>query len=207
MYFTLVDSVRAEIDIKKSRFVAVVARADSSGAARTVVADARKVNSAAGHHCSAFLVGDVPGTRIARSSDDGEPSGTAGNPMLEVLTGHNLTNVVAVVTRFFGGTKLGTGGLTRAYSGAVAEALADARLNRRVQRDLIGVELDHADVGRIESELRGRGITVVSVDYRARAVLTLAVPDAEVVFGVLANLTSGTAEPALLGSEYIDEAV
>lgn len=127
--------------------------------------------------------------------------------MLEVLTGHNLTNVVAVVTRFFGGTKLGTGGLTRAYSGAVAEALADARLNRRVQRDLIGVELDHADVGRIESELRGRGITVVSVDYRARAVLTLAVPDAEVVFGVLANLTSGTAEPALLGSEYIDEAV
>ncbi|MFC8180584.1 IMPACT family protein [Rhodococcus sp. NPDC057297] len=207
MFLTVVDRTTAEIEVKKSRFLAVVARADSEDRARAVIADARQSNSAAGHHCWAFVVGDLPGSRIARASDDGEPSGTAGTPILEVLTGRELTNVVAVVSRIYGGTKLGTGGLARAYAGAVVEALATATVRRRVQRRRVRVELDHADVGRIEADLRARGIDIVSVDYLSKAVLTLAAAEYTMIEGVLAGSTAGSAEPVRLGTDYVDAAV
>ncbi|OZE96170.1 IMPACT family protein [Rhodococcoides fascians] len=207
MFLTVVDRTTAEIEVKKSRFLAVVARADSEDRARAVIADARQSNSAAGHHCSAFVVGDLPGSRITRASDDGEPSGTAGTPILEALTGRELTNVVAVVSRIYGGTKLGTGGLARAYAGAVVEALATATVRRRVQRRRVRVELDHADVGRIEADLRARGIDIVSVDYLSKAVLTLAAAEYTMIEGVLAGSTAGSAEPVRLGTDYVDAAV
>lgn len=207
MFLTVVDRTTAEIEVKKSRFLAVVARADSEDRARAVIADARQSNSAAGHHCWAFVVGDLPGSRITRASDDGEPSGTAGTPILEVLTGRELTNVVAVVSRIYGGTKLGTGGLARAYAGAVVEALATATVRRRVQRRRVRVELDHADVGRIEADLRARGIDIVSVDYLSTAVLTLAAAEYTMIEGVLAGSTAGSAEPVRLGTDYVDAAV
>ncbi|MDJ0394456.1 YigZ family protein [Rhodococcus sp. G-MC3] len=197
---TIEAQVEAEIEIKKSKFLATIARASSEDEARAIVAAARSANPAARHHCSAFVIGDR--LRIERSSDDGEPSGTAGAPMLEVLRGHDLTNVAAVVTRYFGGTKLGTGGLARAYAGAVSEALLAARLMRREERELIGVELDHAEVGRIESELRGRGIDVISIDYAELALLTVAARNADEVDGVLASLTSGTARPERIGTFF-----
>ena len=177
MFVTIAGSVAAEAIVKKSRFLALIERAESEDAARRVVASARSAHPGAGHHCSAFLIGDIAGARIERSSDDGEPTGTAGHPMLEVLAGRDLTNVVAVVSRYFGGTKLGTGGLARAYSGAVAQALTDARLVRRERRELVRVELSHADVGRIESELRTRGVEVVSIEYLARAAVTFSRPN------------------------------
>ncbi|OZC45975.1 IMPACT family protein [Rhodococcoides fascians] len=207
MFLTVVDRTTAEIEVKKSRFLAVVARADSEDRARAVIAAARQSNSAARHHCSAFVVGDLPGSRIARASDDGEPSGTAGTPILEVLTGRELTNVVAVVSRIYGGTKLGTGGLARAYAGAVVEALATATVRRRVQRRRVRVELDHADVGRIEADLRARGIDIVSVDYLSTAVLTLAAAEYAMIESALAGSTAGSAEPVRLGTDYVDAAV
>nr|WP_296778552.1 YigZ family protein [Rhodococcus sp. (in: high G+C Gram-positive bacteria)] len=195
----------AEIEIKRSRFLATIARATSENEARTIVAAARSANPGAGHHCSAFVVGDR--REIERASDDGEPSGTAGTPMLEVLRGHELTNVAAVVTRYFGGTKLGTGGLARAYAGAVSEALLSARLLRREPRELLRVELDHGEVGRIESELRTRGIAVVSIEYDAVAVLTVAASDPDEVEGLLASSTSGAARPTRLGTTFLEVAV
>ncbi|MGA9869528.1 MAG: YigZ family protein [Rhodococcus sp. (in: high G+C Gram-positive bacteria)] len=204
MFRTVADTARAEIEIKKSRFLAVVARAQSEEEARAVIAAARSDNRAARHYCSAILVGDGVENRTVRSSDDGEPSGTAGMPMLEVLTGRELTNVVAVVTRWFGGIKLGTGGLARAYSGAVAEALQHARFLRRERRELVRVDLDHSDLGRIESDMRGRGVEIVSIEYHAHAVLTMAVADPDAIFASLAGLTAGNAKPRLVGTTYVE---
>ena len=109
-----------EIEIKRSRFITWIGRADDGGEARDLIAMAKSEYPDARHHCSAYIH-EVPGAnRVERSSDDGEPSGTAGRPMLDVLVGSGLTDVAAVVIRYFGGVKLGTGGLVRAYSDAVS---------------------------------------------------------------------------------------
>ncbi|UYM04023.1 IMPACT family protein [Solicola gregarius] len=150
---------------------------ESEAAARAVVDQARTEQWQANHHCSAFVIGADGSPH--RSSDDGEPAGTAGRPMLEVLTHAGVTDVVAVVTRYFGGTKLGTGGLARAYSGAVALALDKAP---RVRRNLMRVcvlSISHADAGRVEHALRGDGIAVLDVAYDTAVLLTVAVPDGE----------------------------
>ena len=109
--------------VLRSRFLAHVARAETEAAARAVIAEARAAHHDARHHCSAFVLG--ADAMLRRSNDDGEPSGTAGRPMLDVLGGRGLSDVVVVVTRWFGGTLLGTGGLTRAYGDATAAALAE----------------------------------------------------------------------------------
>ncbi|RRQ26529.1 YigZ family protein [Rhodococcus sp. Eu-32] len=199
---TVASAVRAEVEIKKSRFIAIVARAASETEARAVIASRRSAEPAARHHCSAFVYGDVH--RVERSSDDGEPGGTAGTPMLDVLRGHDLTNVVAVVTRYFGGTKLGTGGLTRAYGGAVAEALGGASFLYRHRRTLMRIELPHTDAGRVESELRRRDVEIVSVEYGASAMLTVAVADTADFDATLADLTAGTVTSERLGETYVE---
>ncbi|CCQ15943.1 putative uncharacterized protein [Rhodococcus sp. AW25M09] len=142
--------------------------------------------------------------RIERSNDDGEPSGTAGMPMLEVLRGHHITNVVAVVSRYFGGTKLGTGGLARAYGGAVNEALSQSTFLTRERRDIMTVELDHVDAGRVESELRGRGVVVLDASYLSCAVLTVAVADADSTVALVASLTAGRVVPVHTGHMYAE---
>lgn len=205
---TIAGRVECETEVKKSRFVAVVDRAATEAEARAVIAAARKADPAAGHHCSAFIVdsaaADPKEQRIERSNDDGEPSGTAGTPMLDVLRGHHLTNVVAVVSRYFGGTKLGTGGLARAYSGAVTEAVSGATFLTRERREIMTLELDHAEVGRVESELRGHGVLVVGTSYGACAVLTVAVTDTDSTVALVASLTSGRVIPVLDGHMYAE---
>ncbi|MDI9895621.1 YigZ family protein [Rhodococcus sp. IEGM 1381] len=202
---TIAGRVECEIEIKKSRFVAVVDRAATEADARVMIECARKADPAAGHHCSAFMVdASSADPRIERSNDDGEPGGTAGMPMLEVLRGHHLTNVVAVVSRYFGGTKLGTGGLARAYSGAVIEALTGAAFLTRERREILTLELDHAEVGRVESELRGHGVFVVGTFYAARAVLTVAAANADSLAALVASLTSGRVAPVRSGHMYVE---
>jgi uncharacterized YigZ family protein len=208
---TISSRVECETEVKKSRFVAVVDRASTEAEARAVIAAARKADPAAGHHCSAFIVDSSaddpladPMQSIERSNDDGEPSGTAGTPMLDMLRGHHLTNVVAVVSRYFGGTKLGTGGLARAYGGAVTEALSRAMFLTRERREIMTLELDHAEVGRVESELRGHGVLVLGTSYGASAVLTVAVPDADSIAALVASLTAGRVIPTLDGHMYAE---
>lgn len=121
-YKTIKSDNITEEDIKKSRFICHLKRVTTEDDARQFISSIKKEHYKANHSCSAMIIGD--NSEIKRSSDDGEPSGTAGVPMLTVLEKQELTNVVAVVTRYFGGIKLGAGGLIRAYAGSVANALS-----------------------------------------------------------------------------------
>ena len=189
--------VTGEYEEKRSRFVAVLRRCDDEEAARALISELRSAYPTARHHCSAFLV-DVDGaSRIERSNDDGEPSGTAGIPMLDVLRGSGLTGVSAVVVRWFGGTKLGTGGLARAYSAAVTAAVDEAwragRVVEVVQIPAWVAAVDHAVAGGLESAVRAAGAHVLDIEYGRRVRMTVA-GEFEKLGPILAARTSGGAE-------------
>jgi uncharacterized YigZ family protein len=197
-YVTLAGPARSEVELRRSRFVCDVAPVSTEAEARAVVDRVRVASREARHHCTAFVLG--PDAATARSNDDGEPSGTAGAPMLEVLRGRGLTDVVAVVTRWFGGTLLGTGGLIRAYGDAVSLALDEARLLRMELREGLVLEVDHASGPRLEHTLRGLpSVEVRAVDYLPRTVRlhVAAAPDSvAAVARAVAVVTSGTGSVA-----------
>lgn len=149
---TIAARVAHEAVIRKSRFIATLVPVRSLAEAEAEIAALRKRYWDAGHNCTALVIG--PHAEQQRSSDDGEPSGTAGVPMLEVLRHRELTDLVAVVTRYFGGILLGAGGLVRAYSGTVAEALEHAELVRRELLTEMILDVPHAEAGRLDNWLR-----------------------------------------------------
>ena len=203
-YLTLARDGGAEIEVKRSRFLCTLARVEDEDAARAVVDRLRREHWDARHHCSAFVLG--PDGAVERSSDDGEPAGTAGAPMLEVLRGRGVSDAVAVVTRWFGGTLLGAGGLVRAYGDAVRAGLdATGTLRRDRVRELT-LEVGHAEAGRVESDLRSRGITVLDATYAAAVTLRLGVPVRETVglHALVAELTGGTATAVEAGERWVD---
>ncbi|MGN7967478.1 IMPACT family protein [Microbacterium sp. 22179] len=187
---TIAGAVDHELVIKKSRFLTHIAPVGSVEEAEAVIAGIRKRAWDAAHNCTAMVTG-LLGDQ-ARSSDDGEPSGTAGIPMLEVLRRRELTDVVAVVTRYFGGVKLGAGGLVRAYSTATSEALDLARLVRREALTQVRIEVAHADAGRFDNLLRDwaghHGATLGEPAYGAAATLEVWAPALEI-----AHLTDAVA--------------
>ncbi len=149
---TISATVRAETAVTRSRFIATLAPVPDEVTADEVITSVRREFRDARHHGTAMVIG--PDGQWERSSDDGEPAGTTGAPMLAVIRGAGLTDVVVVVSRYFGGTLLGAGGLVRAYGGAVSAALDGAR--RRVRRpvEVIDVRVAHRDAGRLEHRLR-----------------------------------------------------
>jgi uncharacterized YigZ family protein len=205
---TLAAPVDHELVIKKSRFIAHIAPVASIEEAEAVIAEVRKRAWDARHNCTAMVTG-LLGDQ-ARSSDDGEPSGTAGVPMLEVLRRRELTDVVAVVTRYFGGVKLGAGGLIRAYSTAVSEALDAGSLLRRASLTQVTLDVPHADAGRFDNLLRdwaGRNDAVVGEpSYGAVATLELWVPPAalDALRDEVSAASAGSVD-AVIGSERIIE--
>jgi uncharacterized YigZ family protein len=203
-FVTVARAASAEIEVKRSRFLGRVAPVATEDEARAVVDAARKEHWDARHHCSAFVLG--PDGAVQRSSDDGEPSGTAGAPMLEVLRGRGLSDVVVVVTRWFGGTLLGAGGLVRAYSDATRAALDDAGTRRRVRLSRFDLVADHAHAARWEADLRARGVTVLGVEHAERVTLHLAVPAEEVASfeAHVAALTSGSVAARPAGETWAD---
>jgi uncharacterized YigZ family protein len=188
-----------ETVIKRSRFIARVCRADSENDATGLIATARRLHPDAGHHCFAYVIGDEPESRIERSGDDGEPGGTGGVPMLQMLKARELVNVAAVVSRYFGGVKLGAGGLARAYSGAVAAAVETATPRPRLRWQVFRLDAGHGEAGRVESELRSRGFEVTEVHYGERAVLTVACTDAHAFTSAVAEITAGRGDPVPVG--------
>jgi uncharacterized YigZ family protein len=205
-YVTIAGRSSAEIEVRRSRFICDLERVETELAAREFIDAVRAGSREARHHCTAFILG--PDGATQRSNDDGEPSATAGAPMLEVLRGRGLSDVVAVVTRWFGGVLLGTGGLIRAYGDAVRVGLDAATLVPREVRTVLGVIVSHVAAPRLENALRNHPrVTVTDVAYAASDVtLTVVVaPEAgEEVRALVAELSSGTAQLADLGEEWVD---
>lgn len=161
--------VASEIEVKRSRFIATITRASSEEEARAFVATQRKEFPDARHNCSAFVIASEEGPARMHSSDDGEPSGTAGPPILNVLLGADLVDVACVVTRYFGGTLLGTGGLVRAYSEATEAAVAQARRTQAIvevkELELAFVTCPVSVAGRLEAEIRRSPWTLLDVTW------------------------------------------
>lgn len=193
-FLTIASPASAELEVRRSRFLCDVAPVPTEDAAREVIDRVRARSRDARHHCTAFVLGVDGATR--RSNDDGEPSGTAGAPMLDVLTGRGLTQVVAVVTRWFGGTLLGTGGLIRAYGDAVSAALDVATTVAHERREGLVVTVASADGPRVENALHGLpGVAVTSTAWTASGLeVTVAVDPRSVdaVRGLVGSLTSGS---------------
>ena len=193
-----------ELEIKRSRFICALARAADEEAAREFIARRRKEHWSATHNCTAYILGEDGG--IQRSSDDGEPAGTAGVPMLEVLRHREMTDTVAVVTRYYGGVKLGAGGLIRAYGSAVSAAIDAVGVLERRRLLVVDVLADYTIGGRLESDLRDSRFQVGGVDYGDRVRVEVALPETELPeFEVLvAELTGGRAELEVRGTTVVD---
>lgn len=170
----LLEGGEGEIIEKKSRFIATVKKVESESEAVAFIEEMKKKYWDARHNCSAFVIGRR--AELTRCSDDGEPSGTAGRPMLEVLLGEGVRNVAVVVTRYFGGTLLGTGGLVRAYTQAVKEGLAASTIGiERAGYDIL-IETDYNGVGKLQYLMGQRGIEPVNSEYGADVKFTLIIP-------------------------------
>ncbi len=168
--------VRSEETIQRSRFITTLAPAADAAAARTIIAGVRAEFKDANHHCWAYVVGPPGSTAQIGMSDDGEPAGTAGKPMLQVLLGSGVGDIVAVVTRYFGGVKLGTGGLVRAYSGGVKSALQQLPRQEKVARIVVHLTLPYRLYGTVERLLPAFEAEISRTDFAAAVTLTLRLP-------------------------------
>lgn len=174
-YSTVLGYGTGEIVEKKSRFIAEVFPVSSEEEAMSELEKIKKKYWDARHHCWAYVIGRNPGSE--RMSDDGEPAGTAGKPILEVIRGRGLTDVLVVVTRYFGGTLLGTGGLVRAYTSAAAEGLKHTRKLEKIHGVSLRISTDYTGLGKIQYLLAQQGICVTDTVYSDHVVLSVLVPD------------------------------
>ena len=191
-----------EVEIKKSRFITTLARTDTEAGARALIAEVRAAHPEARHHATAYVIDDG-GVRLTRSSDDQEPAGTAGAPMLNALTRAECTNVTAVVTRYFGGIKLGTGGLTRAYGGCVAQAVALAPRVVKEVRQVWAVEAPHAEAGRVQDELLRSGGALMDAEYGDQSVRLTWVFAADPT-SLLSRVTQGSLTATRVGEVTVE---
>jgi uncharacterized YigZ family protein len=162
-YHTVKQAGEHEIIIQKSRFIAHVKRTETEIEAQEFIQALKKKYWDASHNCSAYLIGEQD--QIQKANDDGEPSGTAGVPILEVLKKRKLKDTVVVVTRYFGGIKLGAGGLIRAYGKAASEGLNAVGIVERRLMVIIHVQIDYTWLGKIEKELRASGFIINEIHY------------------------------------------
>ncbi len=164
-----------EIVEKKSRFIATVRPVGSEEEATAFIAEMKKKYWDARHNCSAFVIGN--NQELSRCSDDGEPSQTAGRPMLDVLLREEIHNVAVVVTRYFGGTLLGTGGLVRAYQKAVQEGLANSTVIDKQPGRKLTIQTDYNGLGKIQYILAQQNIVIMDTVYTDAVELSVMVPD------------------------------
>ncbi|MDF0726059.1 YigZ family protein [Cytobacillus sp. S13-E01] len=162
-YYTVKGYGEHEIVIQKSRFIAYVNRATTEEEAQAFIQEIKKLNSNATHNCSAYLIGESD--QIQKANDDGEPSGTAGVPILEVLKKKQLKDTVVVITRYFGGIKLGAGGLIRAYGKSTSEGLNKTGIVERKLMRVIHTKIDYTWLGKVENELRSSTYQLKDINY------------------------------------------
>lgn len=194
-YSTVCGYGAGEIVEKKSRFIAEVFPVVSEDEVSAHIEKIKKEYWDARHHCWAYVIGQDPGTE--RMSDDGEPAGTAGKPILEVIRGRGLTDVLVVVTRYFGGTLLGTGGLVRAYTQAALEGLSHAGILRKVPGVRLKIGTDYTGLGKIQYLLAQREISILDTVYTDRVeILTAAAAD--MAESLKKEITEGTSGQAVI---------
>ncbi len=162
-YYTVKNSGSTQIMIQKSRFIGYIKRVETETAAQKFIDDIKKKHYDATHNCSAYIIGEHD--QIQKANDDGEPSGTAGVPMLEVLKKQNLKDTAVVVTRYFGGIKLGAGGLIRAYGSTTSEAIKATGIVQRQLVQGISVVVDYSLLGKLENEIRQSNYILDTIDY------------------------------------------
>ena len=180
---------QGEITEKKSRFIAAVQPVTTPEEALAFVAEKKKEYWDARHNCYAYVTGARQ--EQMRCSDDGEPSGTAGRPMLDVLLGEEITNVIVIVTRYFGGTLLGTGGLVRAYSKAVQEGLANSRIIDKKYGVRMEIQSDYNGIGKIQYLLAEDKVPVLDTEYTDKVTMQVLLPKGQVE-QMKAKITEGT---------------
>lgn len=206
-YYTVKESGIHEISIQKSRFIAHLSRATSEEEAIEFIEQIKKEHWNATHNCSSYLIGE--NDQVQKANDDGEPSGTAGVPMLEVLKKRRLKDTVAVVTRYFGGVKLGAGGLIRAYGSAVSEGLNAIGVVERKRMQVIHTSIDYHWLGKVENELRQSHYLLKEISYLENVDVQTYVLEAEVESYCewMTNLTNGQAAFTHGAIEYLEEDV
>lgn len=199
-YRVLLEGGEGEIIEKKSRFIATVRKVESEEEAAAFIEEMKKKYWDARHNCSAFVIGSR--AELTRCSDDGEPSGTAGRPMLEVLLGEGVRNIAVVVTRYFGGVLLGTGGLVRAYTQAVKAGLENCSIGAMVHGYEILLNTDYNGIGKVLYLLGQHGVEPVDSDYGVDVTLQIRIPSklAERLKKELTEATSGK-----IGWEVLEE--
>lgn len=193
-----------EIEIKKSRFICHLFRVTTEDEARKHIESVRKEHWNANHNCTAWIIGEQQANQ--RSSDDGEPSGTAGMPMLEVLRRRELTDTLAIVTRYFGGVMLGAGGLIRAYGGSVSEALDTIGVVERVPLSVVQMVADYETAGRVENTIRAKDLDLVDVTYDTDVTfeLVMAPADVDSFQTWLQELTNGEIAATITGERFVE---
>ncbi|QGT79484.1 YigZ family protein [Guyparkeria halophila] len=175
-YVTPATTIERELEVKKSRFIARAGPVADRRAALAFVDSMKTDYPDARHHCWAYLVGNPDTAASAAMSDDGEPSGTAGKPILNVIQHKGIGDVIVVVTRYFGGVKLGAGGLVRAYAGATQQALADLPLDAHRPQQGFDLAFDFADEQPLRHWAEQHGAQLQSIDYGNRVTARLDVP-------------------------------
>lgn len=203
-YYTITQDTVFEQTIKKSRFIAHLYRINSEDDAQAKIAAVRAANPKANHNCFAYMLGDDD--HIQRMSDDGEPSGTAGSPILEVLKTNDVHDVLAVVTRYFGGIKLGAGGLIRAYNGTPAAAIDACGKVERVLQMRLAINLDYRNVDALNYYLQQNQLVTLSTDYGVQVTQTIAVSAADLsaVQTAITNLLSGQVTFTEQGEQFAE---
>lgn len=204
-YYTIKKNGQFEIVIKKSRFICTLKRIESEDEAKEIIQQIKKEHWKANHNCTAYVFGE--NQQIQRSSDDGEPSGTAGVPMLEVLKVKNLHNVLAIVTRYFGGIELGAGGLIRAYSNSVSETLEQIGLvEGKLQQEVL-VTLDYSLHGKVQYFLENRPeYTLKDTLFTDKVTMIIMADEADIPTCQkdIVNLLSNNCDITLGETDYIE---
>ncbi|MBM4760882.1 YigZ family protein [Bacillus sp. B15-48] len=206
-YFTVKGYGEHEINIQRSRFIAYVERAETEADAQAFIQDIKKKHWDATHNCSAYLIGEHD--QIQKANDDGEPSGTAGVPILEVLKKKKLKDTVVVITRYFGGIKLGAGGLIRAYGKATSEGLNATGIVERKLMQIMHTKIDYTLLGKVENELRSSVYSIKEIHYLDRVEIETFVQEAdkENFYNWIIDMTNGVGEIVEGDRLYLDELV
>lgn len=203
-YHTIQGYGESEIIIQKSRFLTYVSRAETEQQAQDFINNIKEKHKSANHNCSAYIIGEHD--NIQKANDDGEPSGTAGVPMLEVLKKQGLQDTVVVVTRYFGGIKLGGGGLIRAYGKATTEGIDAAKVVERKLHHLMKISIDYTWLGKVENEVRNSVYPLKEINYAELVeVMVFTKADEEETFiNWMAEMTNGQAKIELVEKEFLE---